>query len=119
MLPNMMKYDITTSKQSNILCIALYFYHHVQISWGLPCTQPGVWVFMLKSMLISKDFQTWRLIGWQHSRQPIRSIVRKSLLTYMGFNVLTWILLSNPSPGVPTHFNASEVVRISVSKIDR
>ena len=42
---------------------------------------------MLKSMLFDKDFQTWHLIGWQHSRQPIRSHVRKSLLTDMEFHV--------------------------------
>ena len=36
---------------------------------------------MLKSILVNKDIQTWRLIGWQHSRQPMRSHVRKSLLT--------------------------------------
>ena len=41
---------------------------------------------MLKSMLVNKDFQTWHLIGWLHSRQPIRSHVRKSLLTKIRFN---------------------------------
>ena len=34
---------------------------------------------MLKSMLVNKDFQ--------HSRQPIRSHVRKSLLTNTEFNM--------------------------------
>ena len=42
---------------------------------------------MVKSMLANKDFQTWHLIGWQHSRQPIRSHVRKSLLINMEFNM--------------------------------
>ena len=42
---------------------------------------------MLKSMLVKKDFQTCHLIGWQHSRQPIRSHVKKSLLTNMEFNM--------------------------------
>ena len=42
---------------------------------------------ILKSILVSKDFQTWHLIGWQHSRQPIRSHVRKCLLTNMEFNM--------------------------------
>ena len=51
---------------------------------------------MLKSMLVNNDIQTWHLIGWQHSCQPIRSHVRKSLL----WN-LTWILLSNPGPCAP------------------
>ena len=44
-------------------------------------------ISMLKSMLINKEFQTWHLIGWQQSRQPIRSHVRKPLLTYMEFNI--------------------------------
>ena len=42
-------------------------------------------ISMLKSMLVDKDFQTWHLIGWQHSWQPIRSHVRKPLLTNMDF----------------------------------
>ena len=42
---------------------------------------------MLKSMLAYKDFQTKHLIGWQHSRQPIRSQVNESLLTNMEFNM--------------------------------
>ena len=44
-------------------------------------------ICMLKSMVVNKYFQTWHLIGWQHSRQPIRSHVRKSLLTSMEFNM--------------------------------
>ena len=35
---------------------------------------------MLQSMQVNTDFQTWHLIDWQQSRQPIRSHVRKSLL---------------------------------------
>ena len=42
---------------------------------------------MLKSMLVTNDFQTWHLIGWQHNRQPIGSQVRKSLLTSTEFNM--------------------------------
>ena len=34
-----------------------------------------------------KPSQTWHLIGWQHSRQPIRSHVRKSLLTNKEFTM--------------------------------
>ena len=34
-----------------------------------------------KSILIYKNFQTWSMIGWQHSCQPIRSQVWKFLLT--------------------------------------
>ena len=44
-------------------------------------------IYMLKSKLVEKDFQTWSLIGWQHSRQPIRSHVRISLLTNMDFKM--------------------------------
>ena len=36
---------------------------------------------ILNSMLINKNFQTWFLIGCQHSRQSMRSHVRKSTLT--------------------------------------
>ena len=36
---------------------------------------------------INKDVQIWHLIGTQHSRQPIRSHVRESLLTNMDFNM--------------------------------
>ena len=38
-------------------------------------------------MLVNKDFQTWYLIGWQHSRQPIKSHVRKSFLTNAEFDM--------------------------------
>ena len=43
-------------------------------------------------MLVNKDFQTWHLIGWQHSRQPIRSHVRKSLFTCLLSNLQPWSL---------------------------
>ena len=42
---------------------------------------------MLKSMLVHKEFQTWHMIGLQHSHQPIRSHVIKPLLTNMEFHV--------------------------------
>ena len=42
---------------------------------------------MLKPILVNKDLQTWHLIGWQHGCQPIRSHVRKSVLTNMEFNM--------------------------------
>ena len=51
---------------------------------------------MLKSMLVNKGFQTWHQIGWQHSRQPIRSPVRKSLLTNLEFK--KDFCLVTPSP---------------------
>ena len=38
-------------------------------------------------MLINKDVHTWDLIGWQHSHQQIRSLVRKSLLMNLDFNM--------------------------------
>ena len=42
--------------------------------------------FMLKSMLVNKDFQT-NLIGWQRSNHPFRSNVWKSLFTTTNFNI--------------------------------
>ena len=46
------------------------------------------WEFpILNSMLVNKDYQTCHLNGWQHSHQPIRNHVRKSLLTNMEFNM--------------------------------
>ena len=53
-------------------------------------------IVMLKS-IANKDFQTWHLVGWQHSRQPTRSHGGKSLLIT---RILTWILFSNPGPRV-------------------
>ena len=58
---------------------------------------------MLKSMLFNKDFQTWHLIGWQHSRQPIRSHVRKSLLTNMEFNMDFCLVTASPAWNKPTY----------------
>ena len=51
--------------------------------------RPGALVtktYCVKSLLVSKDFQTW-LIGWQHNHQPFRSHIRKFLLTNMEFNM--------------------------------
>ena len=62
------------------------------VVWGLDLYEFTI----LKSVLVIKDLQPWRLIGWQHSRQPIRSHDRKSLLT------MTWILLSKSRPLVMT-----------------
>ena len=44
-------------------------------------------VKILVTLLVNKDFQTWHLIGWQQSCQPIRCHVRKSLLINMEFNM--------------------------------
>ena len=44
-------------------------------------------MYMLKYMLVTKDIQTWLLIGWQGRHQPIRSHVIKSLLTNIDFNM--------------------------------
>ena len=43
--------------------------------------------FHVKIHVSQQRFQTWHLIGWQHSCQPIRSHVRKSMLTNMEFNM--------------------------------
>ena len=47
---------------------------------------------MLKPISVNNNVQTWLLIGWQLSCQPIRSSVRKSLLKCF----LIWIILSIP-----------------------
>ena len=44
-------------------------------------------ISMLKSMLFSKSFLTGFLTNLQHSCQPIRNHVRKSLLTNMVFDM--------------------------------
>ena len=44
-------------------------------------------MFILESMSVNKYFQAWLLIGWQHSCQPIRNHVRKSILTIIDFNM--------------------------------
>ena len=48
-----------------------------KFSWGPDYLK----ISILKSISDNKDFQTWHLIGWQHSHQPIISHVRKSLST--------------------------------------
>ena len=51
-------------------------------------------------MLVNNDFQTWHLIGWQHSCQPIRSHVRKSSITKMTkMEFVMDFYLVIPSPG--------------------
>ena len=63
-------------------------------------TQPQVWwksvtiwgmdnkeIFLLKSIVVNKDFQIWHLIGKQHSHKPIRSHVKNSLLNNMDINM--------------------------------
>ena len=44
-----------------------------------------VCIHIKASMLVNKDFQTWHLIGGQHSHQASRSHVRKPLFTNMEF----------------------------------
>ena len=61
-------------------------------------------------MLVNSDFQTWHLIGWQHSRQPIRSHVRKYLLTNMEFNFYKVIL----APRVIYHARMNDTLRAAV-----
>ena len=61
---------------------------HMQSLRRLLHQRPGLLRnFQVKIYVSNKDFQTWHLIGLQHSRQPIRSHVRKSLLTNMEFNM--------------------------------
>ena len=54
-------------------------------------------------MLVNTDRQTWHLICWQHSHQPMRSHVRKSPSTNIEFNMSfsLWhgFYLVTPSPG--------------------
>ena len=38
-------------------------------------------------MLVNKNFQTWFLIGWQHSRQPIRGQIWTFLSVNMDFSM--------------------------------
>ena len=51
---------------------------------------------MLQYILSNNDFQTWLVVGWQHSRQPIRSFVRKSLLIIMGFSMGFGLVIQAP-----------------------
>ena len=39
----------------------------------------------IKIKTSQQNSQGWHLIAWQHNRQPIKSHVRKSLFTNMGF----------------------------------
>ena len=39
------------------------------------------------NIFVNKDFKTWNLIGCKHSRQPLWSHVRKSLIINMAFNM--------------------------------
>ena len=71
---------------------------------------------MLKSMLVNKDFQTWHLIGWQHSRQPIRSHVRKALLTNMEFNMGFGLVTRSPG-GYLKRSNIPKIVFLAISEI--
>ena len=43
-------------------------------------------IFLLKLMLVNKDFLAWLLIGWRLCCQPIRRHVLKSLWTSMAYN---------------------------------
>ena len=46
-------------------------------------------------MLVDKVFKNWFLIGWQYSRQPIGSLIRKPLLTNTDFHMG---IISNTGP---------------------
>ena len=74
-------YDISKTKEVVDICVVYTpsYDNNVDIHQGLGYLE----IFML----VNKDFQNWQLIGWQHSRQPIRSHVRKFLFTNMEFNM--------------------------------
>ena len=52
-------------------------------------------IFISKSMIVNKYFQTWHMISWQHSRQTIRSHVKTPVFhgvmarTGSAYNTLT------------------------------
>ena len=48
---------------------------------------PGLLRNVSVKIHVNKDFQACHLIGWRHSWQPIRSHVRKFLLTNMEFDM--------------------------------
>ena len=77
--------------------LVLYISHEkcTQFSSNILASIPGTWFKrnVIKSIWPDTKYQTWLQIFWQHSRQPIRSHSRKSLLTKMN---LTRICLSNP-----------------------
>ena len=47
-------------------------------------------IFMLKFMTVKKDFQTWHMIGWQHSQT--QSHVRKPVLNNKGIYKETTVI---------------------------
>ena len=61
--------------------------------------------FQQNSMLVAKNFQTWLLIGWQHSCQPIRSHVRRSFLTNIDIGT---DFHNNPGPRLVANINYSK-----------
>ena len=39
-----------------------------------------------KSNIVSKDFQTWFLVGWQYNDKLIKSNIRESVLSNVDYN---------------------------------
>ena len=48
---------------------------------------PGLYGNIVVKSTLVKKIQTWYFIGWQHSKQPIRSQVRKFRLIDMDLNI--------------------------------
>ena len=51
---------------------------------------------MLQSMLVDNNFRILLLIGWQHSRQPVKNHVRKSFSINMDFNMDFFSVIQAP-----------------------
>ena len=47
-------------------------------------------------MLGNKYIKTWHPFGWQHTRQQIRSHVRRSVLANMAFNMEFYLVIQAP-----------------------
>ena len=53
---------------------------HMQQLFGYQDT--SIW----KSNIVSKDFQTWFLVGWQYNDKLIKSNIRESVLSNVDYN---------------------------------
>ena len=76
--------ELSRNVQKTVVIIHIPLFHICDIRQA---TKIAKGLGYLESMLVYKDFQTWYLIGWQHSRQPIRIHVRKSFLISVEFNM--------------------------------
>ena len=55
-------------------------------------------VSMLKAILINTHIQSWILIGWQVTNQPIKSHIGKSLVTNMDLSMCYFLLVHALGP---------------------